>query len=79
LIFMMKRMTEKELREAKDYEELKWYQGIPVIVAAFGETWKRLADTHDYVDADYFVVMDEDDRSSFSSTYADDEPIEPRN
>ena len=76
---MMKRMTEKELRAAKDYEELKWYQGIPVIVAAFGETWKRLADTHDYVDADYFVVMDEDDRSSFSSTYADDEPIEPSN
>ena len=76
---MMKRMTEKELRAAKDYEELKWYQGIPVTVAAFGETWKRLADTHDYVDADYFVVMDEDDRSSFSSTYADDEPIEPSN
>lgn len=74
---MMKRMTEKELREAKDYEELKWYEGIPVIVAAFGETWKRLADAHDYVDADYFVVIDENDRSSFFSTYADDEPIEP--
>ena len=76
---MMKRLTERELKEAKDYEELKWYQGIPVIVAAFGETWKRLADTHDYVDADYFVVMDETDRSSFFSTYADDEPIEPSN
>lgn len=73
----MKRMTEKELREARDYEELKWYQGIPVIVAAFGETWKRLADARDYTDADYFVVMDEDDRSSFFGTYSDDEPIEP--
>jgi len=43
----MKRLTERELKEAKDYDELKWYQGMPVIVAAFGETWKRLADTHD--------------------------------
>jgi len=74
---MMKRLTEKELRAAKDYEELKWYQGIPVIVAAFGETWKRLADTHDYADADYFVVMDEDEREAFSGTYSDDEPVEP--
>ena len=30
----MKRLTEKELKEAPDYEELKWYQGVPVIVAA---------------------------------------------
>ncbi|NJD55584.1 MAG: hypothetical protein FIA94_04165 [Nitrospirae bacterium] len=73
----MKRMTEKELRAAKDYEELKWYQGIPVIVAAFGETWKRLADAQDYTEADYFVVLDEDDRESFFGTYSDDEPIEP--
>jgi len=74
---MMKRMTEKELRMAKDYEELKWYQGIPVIVAAFGETWKRLADTHDYADAEYFVVRDDDEKEAFSGTYSDDEPIEP--
>ena len=75
----MKRLTEKELKEAQDYEELKWYNRIPVIVAAFGETWKRLADTQDYTDADYFVVMDENERESFSGTYSDDEPIEPSN
>ena len=73
----MKRLTEKELKASGDYEELKWYQGIPVIVAAFGETWKRLADTKDYTEADYFVVMDEDDHESFFGTYSDDEPIEP--
>ena len=75
----MKRLTEKELKEAPDYEELKWYQGLPVTVAAFGETWKRLTDTQDYTDANYFVVMDEDDRGAFFGTYADDEPIEPSN
>jgi hypothetical protein len=75
----MKRLTEEELKEAKDYEELKWYKGTPVIVAAFGETWKRLSDTHDYEEADYFVVLDEDDRASFFSSYADEEPIEPSN
>lgn len=75
----MKRLTEKELKEAPDYEELKWYNGVPVIAAAFGETWKRLADTQDYTDADYFIVMDEDDRGSFFGTYSDDEPIEPSN
>jgi len=73
----MKRLTEKELKEARDYEELKWYHGTPIIIGAFGETWKRLADTHDYTDADYFTVMDEDDRESFFGTYSDDEPIEP--
>jgi hypothetical protein len=73
----MKRLTEKELKEAPDYEELKWYQSLPITVAAFGETWKRLSDTQDYTDADYFVVMDEDDRGSFFGTYTDDEPIEP--
>lgn len=73
----MKRLTEKELKASGDYEELKWYQGIPVIVAAFGETWKRLADAQDYTEADYFVVMDEDDRESFSGTYTDDESVEP--
>ena len=75
----MKRMTEKELKEAGDYEELKWYNGVAVVVAAFGETWKRLPDTQDYRDSDYFVVMDEDDRTSFFGTYSDDEPIEPSN
>jgi len=75
----MKRLTAKELKEAPDYEELKWYQGLPVTVAAFGETWKRLTDTQDYADADYFVVIDEDDRGSFFGTYTDDEPIEPSN
>jgi hypothetical protein len=75
----MKRSTEKELKEAQDYEELKWYQGIPILVAAFGETWKRLADTQDYTNADYFVVMDEDDKEAFYGTYSDDEPIEPSN
>jgi len=75
----MKRLTEKELKEAPDYEELKWYQGVAVIAAAFGETWKRLSDTQDYTDAVYFVVMDEDDRGSFFGTYSDDEPIEPSN
>lgn len=73
----MKRLTEKELKASGDYEELKWYKGIPVIVAAFGETWKRLADAQDYTEADYFVVMDEDDRESFSGTYTDDESVEP--
>ncbi|HYQ47788.1 MAG TPA: hypothetical protein VEP69_01870 [Thermodesulfovibrionales bacterium] len=73
----MNRLTERELRAAKDYEELKWYQGIPVIVAAFGETWKRLADAQDYTDADYFVVVDEDERESFFGTYSDSEPLEP--
>ena len=72
----MKRLTEKELKASGDYEELKWYQGIPVIVAAFGETWKRLADARDYTEADYFVVMDEDDCESFSGTYTDDESVE---
>ncbi len=75
----MKRMTERELRLAQDYEELKWYGGIPVVVAAFGETWKRLSDTNDYTDADYFVTSDTDDRESFSGTFSDDEPIEPSN
>lgn len=75
----MKRLTEKELKEAPDYEELKWYQGAAVTVAAFGETWKRLTDTQDYTDADYFVVVDEDDKGSFFGTYTDDEPIEPSN
>jgi hypothetical protein len=75
----MKRLTGKELKEAPDYEELKWYQGVPVTVAAFGETWKRLTDTQDYTDADYFVILDEDDRGSFFGTYSDDEPIEPSN
>ncbi len=75
----MKRLTEKELKEAPDYEELKWYQAIPVIVAAFGETWKRLSDTRDYVDADYFVMMDDEDRDEFYATYSDDEPVEPSN
>jgi len=64
----MKRLTEKELKVAPDYEELKWYRGVPVTVAAFGETWKRLTDTQDYTDANYFVVMDEDDRGSFFGT-----------
>lgn len=73
----MKRLREKELREAKDYEELKWFHGIPVIIGAFGETWKRLADTNDYTEADYFTVMDEEERESFSGTYSDNEPIEP--
>ena len=75
----MKRLPVKDLKEAQDYEELKWYQGTPIIVAAFGETWKRLADTHDYTDADYYVVMDEDDRDEFYGTYSDDEPVEPSN
>jgi hypothetical protein len=75
----MKRLTEKELKEAADYEELKWYNGIPVVVAAFGETWKRLSDSQDYTDADYFVVADDSDRESFSATYSDDEPVEPSN
>ena len=75
----MKRLTEHDLKEAQDYEELKWYEGMPIIVAAFGETWKRLTDTQDYTDADYFVVIDEDDRDEFDGTYSDDEPMEPSN
>lgn len=75
----MKRLTEKELKEAADYEELKWYNGIPITVAAFGETWKRLADTQDYAESDYFVVSDDTERNSFSGTYSDDEPLEPSN
>lgn len=75
----MQRRTERELREAPDYEELKWYNGVAIVIAAYGETWKRLADAHDYKDADYFVVADDNESQSFSGTYADDEPIEPSN
>lgn len=71
----MKRLTIQELKEAPDYEELKWYQAMPIVVAAFGETWKRLAGEHDY-DTEYFVVIDEDEKDAFFGTYADDEPIE---
>ncbi|MBI5640169.1 MAG: hypothetical protein HZA17_07085 [Nitrospirae bacterium] len=73
----MKRLTEDELKKAPDYEELKWYNGIPVVVGAFGETWKRLADTEEY--SPYFIVSDEGDRDAFYSSYSDDEPIEPSN
>jgi len=75
----MNRLTEKELKEAPDYEELKWYQAIPIVVAAFGETWERLSDTQDYKDADYFVRIDDANRDAFYATYSDDEPIEPSN
>jgi len=71
----MKRLTEEELKKAPDYEELKWYNGIPVIVAAFGETWKRLADTEEY--SPYFVVSEGEDTEDFYGSYSDEEPIEP--
>ncbi|MBI5101917.1 MAG: hypothetical protein HZB33_08815 [Nitrospirae bacterium] len=71
----MKRLSEKELKAAADYEELKWYNGVPVVVAAFGETWKRLADSEDY--SPYFIVSDGRDDEAFFSSYSDDEPVEP--
>ena len=75
----MRRATQAQLREAPDFEELKWFGGKAIVVAAFGETWKRLADTLDYADADYFVVVDSDEKESFSGSYSDDEPVEPSN
>jgi len=71
----MKRLSEDELRKAPDYEELKWYNGLPVIVIALGETWKRVAASEEY--SPYFVVSDDEERDDFSATYSDNEPIEP--
>ncbi|TAN42424.1 MAG: hypothetical protein EPN25_03015 [Nitrospirae bacterium] len=71
----MKRLSEDELRKAPDYAELKWYNGIPVIVSALGETWKRVAATEEY--SPYFVVSDDDDGDDFYGTYSDAESIEP--
>lgn len=71
----MKRLSEDELRKAPDYEELKWHNGIPVIVSALGETWKRVAAAEGY--SPYFVVSDDDDKDDFFGTYSDNEPIEP--
>lgn len=73
----MKRLTEEELRQADDYEELKWYKGIPVVVAAMGETWKRIPDLEGF--SNNFVVSDSDDTEDFYSSYSDDEPVEPSN
>lgn len=73
----MKRLTLRDLKQAPDYEELKWHHAAPIVVAAFGETWKRLAGPRDFEDSDYFVVADSDEEDDFSGTYADDEPIEP--
>jgi hypothetical protein len=70
----MKRLTEEELKKAPDYEELKWFDGLPVIVGAFGETWKRVAAAEDY--SPYFTVSDENDQEDFYGTYSDDEPTE---
>jgi hypothetical protein len=64
-----------ELKMAPDYQELKWYEGIPVIVSALGETWKRVAAADEY--SPYFVVADDDDKDDFFGVYADNEPIEP--
>ena len=71
----MKRLTEEELKRSPDYEELKWDDGLPVIVGAFGETWKRVAATEGY--SPYFTVSDENDQEDFYGTYSEDEPIEP--
>ena len=62
----MKRLTEEELKKAQDYEELKWENGLPVIVGAFGETWKRVAAAEDY--SPYFIVSDENDTEDFYGT-----------
>ena len=70
----MKRLTEEELKKAQDYEELKWDNGLPVIVGAFGETWKRVAAADAY--SQYFIVSDENDTEDFYGTYSDDEPTE---
>lgn len=71
----MERFSEDELKKAPDYEELKWYNGVPVIVSAFGETWKRLAAAEDY--SPYFVVSDGTDTEDFYGKYSGDEPVEP--
>lgn len=71
----MKRLSEDELKKAPDYEELKWYNGVPITVSAFGETWKRIAAGEGY--SPYFVVSDSDDTEDFSAVYSDDEPMEP--
>ena len=71
----MKRLSEDELKKARDYEELKWYNGTPVVVAAFGETWKRLADAEEY--SPYFTVSDDTDKDDFYGTYSGDDAVEP--
>jgi hypothetical protein len=73
----MKRSSEEELKKAGDYEELKWYNGTPIVVAAFGETWKRIASAEGY--SPNFIVSDGDETEDFFSTYSDDEPVEPSN
>ncbi len=73
----MKRLSEADLQKAGDYEELKWYNGTPIVVAAFGETWKRIAAAEGY--SPYFTVSDGDETEDFFSTYSDNEPIEPSN
>ena len=70
----MKRLTEGELKKAPDYEELKWFDGLPIIVGAFGETWKRVAAAEGY--SPYFLVSDEDDTDDFYGVYSGDEPTE---
>ena len=70
----MKRLTEEELKKALDYEELKWENGLPVIVGAFGETWKRVSAAEEY--SPYFTVSDDDDREDFYGVYSEDEPTE---
>lgn len=73
----MKRLPEEELKKAEDYEDLKWFNGIPIIVSAFGETWHRIANLEGY--SPFFIVSDGDEPEDFFSTYSDNEPIEPSN
>ncbi len=74
MAYDMNRKTEDELKEAPDYEELKWHDGVAVIVGALGETWKRLTAAEGY--SAYFVVADENGPEEFYGTYSADEPIE---
>lgn len=68
-------MTAGALREAPDYEELKWYLGLPVVIAAFGGTWKRLPDQAGY--SELFVLSEDNENEDFYGEYGADEPIEP--